>query len=153
MIAGAGCKYNRSITFMAMDSSQYAVFAERLGVDLRRTHERTAAVILDSENESSYVLQEPITTRNLIHFVSEYADSKLNRYLRNNANITHSYFYDNVRPYNVHLSRRSDQQQKPNGHRRSQSIAVREISSHDFDSDLLETSKVSLYTKKQQHKK
>lgn len=50
LIAGGACKYNRTMSFIAMDSSIYGVFAERLGIkSLLDSPDRTAAVILDSE--------------------------------------------------------------------------------------------------------
>lgn len=49
MITGLACKFNRTLSFLAMDSSAYEIFAERLGVDIQDLHKKTAAVILDSE--------------------------------------------------------------------------------------------------------
>lgn len=49
VISGLACKSNRTISFLAMDSTKYELFAERLGVDIRNVEKKTAAVILDSE--------------------------------------------------------------------------------------------------------
>lgn len=49
MISGLACKSNRTISFLAMDSTKYELFAERLGVDIHNVEMKTAAVLLDSE--------------------------------------------------------------------------------------------------------
>lgn len=48
-IAGVGCNVNRSLSFVALDSTLYHVFAERLGVDVLSRKDQTAAVIIDHE--------------------------------------------------------------------------------------------------------
>lgn len=50
-IAGLGCNVNRSLGFVALDSTLYHVFAERLGVDVLAKSDQTAAVIVDHEVE------------------------------------------------------------------------------------------------------
>lgn len=49
VIAGLACKHNRTMSFLAMDSNTYEIFAERLGISIHSLHKSTAAVILDSE--------------------------------------------------------------------------------------------------------
>lgn len=58
MIAGAACKYNRTMSFLAMDSNAYGVYAERLGINLHEMHVKTAAVILDSEVSAEEILTQ-----------------------------------------------------------------------------------------------
>lgn len=49
MITGLACKHNRTLSFLAMDSFTYEIFAERLGITIHNLYKSTAAVILDSE--------------------------------------------------------------------------------------------------------
>lgn len=53
-IAGLACAANRSISFVALDATLYHVFAERLGVDVLRRSDQTAAVIIDHEVGFNY---------------------------------------------------------------------------------------------------
>lgn len=48
-IAELGCLRNRTLSFVAVDSALYHVYAERLGVDVLRAANQTAAVIVDHE--------------------------------------------------------------------------------------------------------
>lgn len=49
LIKGMSCKYNKTLTFLGMDSDLYHAFAERLGVDVLHTTNKTIAVIVDPE--------------------------------------------------------------------------------------------------------
>lgn len=109
-----------------MDSLNYGLVAEKLGVTLKNIAQNTAAIIIDGQvfrvdtlttnektvsfkthchsllpfqfqDESSYVLKETLTTANLIDFVYNYTTNKLARHLRNDRNVKHSHFY---RPIN-----------------------------------------------------
>lgn len=48
-ITGLACKSNRTLSFLSMDSLNYGLVAERLGVSLRRAVQSTAAIIIDSQ--------------------------------------------------------------------------------------------------------
>lgn len=48
-VAELGCARNRTLSFVAVDSALYHVFAERLGVDVLAQVDRTVAVIVDHE--------------------------------------------------------------------------------------------------------
>lgn len=84
--------------------------------------------------------------------------NKLNRHLRNNVNISYSYFYNskNLRRYDVNLRKTVDKNlNNSNAHKTTvvyssterrkkfKSISLTEISSNDFERHVLETNKVS----------
>lgn len=46
---GAACKTNASLTLIALDSMLFYHFAERLGIDLLKCPDKTAAVILNEK--------------------------------------------------------------------------------------------------------
>lgn len=85
--------------------------------------------------------------------------NKLNRHLRNNVNISYSYFYNNnnLRRYDVNLRKTVDEHQtNSNAHhtptvnyshserrKKLKSISLTEISSNNFERHVLETNKVS----------
>lgn len=48
-ITGFACKFNRTLSFLAMDSFNYGLVAEKLGVDLKHAVQNTAAVIIDGQ--------------------------------------------------------------------------------------------------------
>lgn len=48
-ITGLACKFNRTLSFLAMDSFNYGLVAEKLGVDLKHAAQNTAAVIIDGQ--------------------------------------------------------------------------------------------------------
>lgn len=54
-VSELGCVRNRTLSFVAVDSALYHVYAERLGVDVLGAANQTAAVIVDHEVCSSVV--------------------------------------------------------------------------------------------------
>ncbi|EDO38515.1 predicted protein [Nematostella vectensis] len=79
---GAHCHSNKSVNFFYMDSEEYGIIAERLGV--RWGADRVALVIVDVKNEAQYVFDESrqITNDSLVDFVMKSMTSKLERRLR-----------------------------------------------------------------------
>lgn len=49
LVKGLSCKYNKTLTFLGMDSSLYHAFAERLGVDVLNEPNQSVAIIVDHE--------------------------------------------------------------------------------------------------------
>lgn len=52
-VAGLSCNVNRSLSFVALDTTLYHAFAERLGVDVLARKDQTVAIILDHEVSGS----------------------------------------------------------------------------------------------------
>lgn len=48
-ITGLACKSNRTLSFLSMDSLNYGLVAEKLGVSVRHAVQSTAAIIIDSQ--------------------------------------------------------------------------------------------------------
>lgn len=82
------------------------------------------------QDESSYVLKEPLTTSNLIDFVHNYTTHKLTRHLRNDGNAKHSHFYSSVNSQSSE-NYYSDFDQK-NPTRKIETIAISVLSSENF---------------------
>uniref|UniRef100_A0A1B0CT24 Thioredoxin domain-containing protein n=1 Tax=Lutzomyia longipalpis TaxID=7200 RepID=A0A1B0CT24_LUTLO len=81
-ISGLGCKYNKTMSFIVIDSLTYHPFAERLGVDVLAQKDKSAVFIIDPENESTYFMKEDISLRNIMHFVRNFFQKRLNRHLK-----------------------------------------------------------------------
>lgn len=103
---GLACRTNRTLKFMALDSSLYPSFAESLGIDVFNVPHSTVAVIMDPNKESFHLLEHEIlfeevempnfehksivnvpvnsySKKTLIEFIKNYTDGTLPRYLRN----------------------------------------------------------------------
>ncbi|CAG9856574.1 unnamed protein product [Phyllotreta striolata] len=78
-LAGLSCKTNKTLVFLAMDSLLHYKFAEKLGIDLSKQPDRSAAVILNDKLESHFVLQQSINRESLKEFILNYTESQLNR--------------------------------------------------------------------------
>lgn len=48
-IIGLGCKTNKTLSFLAMDSFTYGLFAEKLGISLDKWNKSTAAIVIDAQ--------------------------------------------------------------------------------------------------------
>lgn len=97
------------------------------------------------QNESSYVLQDSVTTENLISFVSDFKINKLARHLRGNANISHSYYFDHYRQYEVNIRKSDTRQNEKSTYgsmRAPKSITLTELNSNNFEKQVLDTNKV-----------
>uniref|UniRef100_A0A1L8DU29 Putative thioredoxin/protein disulfide isomerase n=1 Tax=Nyssomyia neivai TaxID=330878 RepID=A0A1L8DU29_9DIPT len=93
-ISGLGCKYNKTMSFIVIDSLTYHPFAERLGVDVLAQKDKSAVFIIDPENESTYFMKEDITLKNIMHFVRNFYHKRLNRHLKTSdtpTSFTHTF--------------------------------------------------------------
>lgn len=145
-----------------MDSLNYGLIAEKLGISLKNLPQSTAAIIVDGQvfeeisknkllfisipllfqDESSYVLKDTLSTTNLIDFVYNYTTNKVSRHLRHDQNIKHSHFYRSVNSQNDQNYHFNAEQRKSN--RKFESIAIPTISSENFTNFLSEPHKVSI---------
>lgn len=48
-IIGLGCKTNKTLSFLAMDSLTYGLVAEKLGISLENSNKSTAAIVIDAQ--------------------------------------------------------------------------------------------------------
>lgn len=48
-ILGLGCKTNKTLSFLAMDSFTYGLIAEKLGISLENMNKSTAAIVIDAQ--------------------------------------------------------------------------------------------------------
>lgn len=131
-----------------MDSLNYGIVAEKLGISLKNFAQSTAAIIVDGQvfeeitknklvflnihsyvffqDESSYVLKETLSTTNLIDFVYNYTTNKVSRHLRHDQNIKHSHFYRSVNSQN------DQNAEHKKSSRKFESIAIPTISSENL---------------------
>ncbi|XP_058448387.1 thioredoxin domain-containing protein 11 [Malaya genurostris] len=100
LIRGLSCKYNKTLTFLGMDSALYHAFAERLGVDVLNKPNRSVVMIVDHEDESTYLLREEISLASMAKFVHDFYNRTYPRFLRtNNVSFknTHSFNTSEIR--------------------------------------------------------
>ncbi|KAL1494146.1 hypothetical protein ABEB36_009791 [Hypothenemus hampei] len=78
---------NTSLNFIALDSIRDEVFAQRLGIDISTKFHRTAAVIVNEQMETHYILEEPVTNRNLRNFIQRFMNDSLPRSMESNIDL------------------------------------------------------------------
>ncbi|KAJ9585352.1 hypothetical protein L9F63_002849 [Diploptera punctata] len=82
---GLACRTNRTISLIAMDSLQFHQFAEGLGIDILKRTDKTAVVIFNVIQESSYILEGDVSKGAILEFITNYTDGTLNRSLRSSG--------------------------------------------------------------------
>lgn len=142
-INGLACKFNRTLSFLSMDSLNYGLVAEKLGVSLKHAVQSTAAVIIDGQDESSYVLNAALTTTNLIDFVYNFTTNKLVRHLRHDNNAKHSHFFNatnsqNFENYQPRFDRNTVSQ-------KMETISIPILSSENFKNAIFDPHRVSTF--------
>ena len=152
LISGLACKHNRTFTLFAMDSVNYFTFAEHLGVDLLEKENMTAAIIIDHENESTYLLNQHINLSSLTNFISNYHRGRLTRFRRSNSvQYKHTHFFD-VNEYlrhtksnerkNVKISYKKKCELDNSKRKKVDNVVIKEIHSEDFEEAVLTPNKV-----------
>lgn len=76
------CSVNKTLAFVIIDSLYYFHFAEGLGIDILNFPDKTACVILDSQDESQFVMKEKFGRNNLAQFINDYVFGFLKRSMR-----------------------------------------------------------------------
>lgn len=93
------------------------------------------------QDESSYVLNDTLTTTNLIDFVYNYSTKKLMRHLRHDREAKHSHFYRSTKSQCDDNYDPSVGQQ--NFNRKFEPITITTISSGNFTSFIADPHRVS----------
>jgi hypothetical protein len=153
LVSGLACKSNRTFTLVSIDSNNFHTFAERLGIDILEVKNRTTALIMDQENESTFLLDVPVNMFSLTQFLYSYHRGWLTRFLRTNSvQYKHTHLFD-VNEFLVEkkkeklnrksvLERRScedDKERKKESH-----VVITEINSEEFEGLVLKSNKVCL---------
>ncbi|XP_069692379.1 thioredoxin domain-containing protein 11 [Periplaneta americana] len=86
---GLACSTNKTMSLIAMDSLQFHQFAEGLGIDVLARRDKTAVVIFNVLQESSYVLDTEFSKGAVLEFITNYTDGLLNRSLRSSSGPPH----------------------------------------------------------------
>uniref|UniRef100_A0A1Q3FF51 Putative conserved plasma membrane protein n=1 Tax=Culex tarsalis TaxID=7177 RepID=A0A1Q3FF51_CULTA len=101
LVKGLSCKYNKTLTFLGMDSALYHAFAERLGVDVLNEPNQSVAIIVDHEDESSYLLRRNITLASMAKLVHGFYNRTYGRF-RRSSNVS----FANTHSFNMHELRK-----------------------------------------------
>ena len=79
-LSGLGCRTNKTLSFLAVDSLHHQDMASRLGVNLSsRDPPNTAAVIVDVEREAHFILDASLSKHTLAAFILNYTHGLLDR--------------------------------------------------------------------------
>lgn len=148
LVSGLACKFNRTLTLIAIDSINFHTFAERLGVDILEMENKTAAFIMDQENESSFMLDEPVDMKSLTKFIYSYHRGRLQRFLRSNkAQYEHTHFF-NINDFMDVKKDEHAKSQKVTGRRtcdtakrKVHSVVIPEIASEEFEDVVVRSDK------------
>lgn len=140
-ITGLACKSNRTLSFLSMDSLNYGLVAEKLGVSLKQAVQSTAAVIVDGQEESSYILNEALTTTNLIDFVYNFTTKKLVRHLRHDSHANHSHFFNATNSQNFENYQPSIDRNDVS--RKMETVSIATLSSENFTNAIFDAHRVS----------
>lgn len=151
LIKGLGCKSNKTFTLISMDSNNFHTFAERLGVDILEMENKTVAMIMDQEYESTYLLDEPVNLNSLSRFLYTYHRGGIKRFLRTNSiQYEHTHFFDineflNVKKKEI-IIRNTERDKKicsvDSDKPRDTHVVIREINSEHFDNAVVRSNKV-----------
>jgi thiol-disulfide isomerase/thioredoxin len=133
--AGLGCRTDRPLSIIAIDSLLFPAFTENLGIDVFNETHATVAMIIEPQNETIYVLNErlrhlkqpqSISKQNLYRFIRDFDEQKLNRYVRSKS------------PDRISSRQNCQSQRNADG---TQVVCVPEISAHSFAEVVLDTNK------------
>lgn len=155
LVSGLACKSNKTFTLILIDSVSFHTFAERLGIDILEVENKTAAVIIDHENESTFVLDEPVNLSSLARFLYSYHRGGLTRSLRSSSvEYRHTHFFDMNEFLNVKKKEQLDnriiigkRRCEPDTAKRKiqvHNVVIREITSKDFDDVVVKSNKVRI---------
>lgn len=151
LVSGLACKYNKTFSLIAIDSISFHTFAERLGIDILEIENKTVAVIMDHENESTFLMNESVNLNSLSRFVYNYYKGRLQRYLRTNSvQYKHTHFFDlnefmnEVNKHKV-TNNKGSEIKKQCGHYsgkvKDQHVTIKEINSEDFEEIVIGSNK------------
>lgn len=94
------------------------------------------AILFYSQDESSYVLKEALTTANLIDFVHNFTMKKLTRHLRHDNHAKHSHFYK---------ATKSQVETDKNGvNRKVETVSIAILSAENFSDIIFDPHRVSV---------
>lgn len=152
LISGMACKFNRSLSLLSMDSINFHAFAEKLGVNILDVENKTIAVILDNEFESTYILDEPINLNSLSRFIYAFHRGSLTRNIRsNNFDYKHTHFFDSNEFLTNKRKEKSVKKTIPtrkvckeelNNLENRKHIVIKEINSDEFENEVIKSNKV-----------
>ncbi|XP_055639657.1 thioredoxin domain-containing protein 11 [Toxorhynchites rutilus septentrionalis] len=103
-IRGMACRYNKTMTILGMDSTLYHAFAERLGVDVLHEPNKSVAIIVDHEDESTYLLRDNINLATMAKLVHNFYNRTYPRFLRSG-----SISFKNTHSFNLSEFRKESQ--------------------------------------------
>lgn len=150
LVSGLACKTNRTFTLISIDSVSFHTFAERLGIDILEMENKTAAIITDHENESTFLLDEPVNLNSLTRFMYSYHRGGLKRFLRTNSvQYKHTHFFDINEFLNVKQKEQLDTKDiigkkvcsTDTAKRKAQNVVIKEINSEEFDDAVVRSNK------------
>lgn len=151
LVSGLACKSNKTFTLLAIDSISFHTFAERLGINILEMENRSAVMIMDQENESTYLLDEPINLNSITQFLYSYHRGGLNRFQRTNSvQFKHTHFFNMNDFLNVKKKEKIDQVgvngrkkcEHENAKPKIHNLVLTEINSEHFDEVIVRSNKV-----------
>lgn len=142
-VSGMACQMNRTFSLITIDSLLYHTFAERLGIDILTIQNKSVALIIDNESESTYRLNGEISVRTLTDFMSNYKRRALKRFMRSDSvQYKHTHFYSALEEQLQHERSRAKQFNKTtNINRNSRKITIQEIFSETFEEEVIRSNK------------
>lgn len=142
-ISGMACEMNRTFSLIAIDSILYHTFAERLGIDILTRENQSAAIIMDNESESTFLLNKPISISSLTNFLINFKNRSLARYMRSDSvQYKHTHFYTNEDILQTNGVPKNLNKSKTMG-RKSRKVSMDEIFSENFEEEVIRCNKVS----------
>jgi hypothetical protein len=125
-VTGFACQTNSSLGFVAIDSLRFSHFAEKLGVDLSTSVQKTGVVIVDEKMETHHIMAANLNGTNLRLFIRNFTQNTLSRSLRSR----------------VHLKTKSNHFYPHLDCSRSSHFCVTELATHNFLDTILQPNKV-----------
>ncbi|XP_037302968.1 thioredoxin domain-containing protein 11 isoform X2 [Manduca sexta] len=104
-VQGLACATNSTLYMLAVDSVKNHHFAEALGIDITSKKDMTGVVILDSKQESQYVLSGDYNAKSIRDFVYNFTAKRLKRSLRTRIDdAAHTHYFGSDGLQELHAS-------------------------------------------------
>ncbi|RZC27651.1 thioredoxin domain-containing protein 11 [Asbolus verrucosus] len=90
-ITGLACKTNLTLAFIALDSLRFYHFAEKLGVDLPDSSQKSGVVIINEKMETHHIMESHLSSKNVRLFIYNFTQRTLPRSLHSQVVVVFYY--------------------------------------------------------------
>ncbi|XP_037916516.1 thioredoxin domain-containing protein 11 isoform X5 [Hermetia illucens] len=85
---GKAREFNRTLSFILLDSIMYKPIASRLGIDITAVPKNSSMIIIDDAHDSTYHLKGEISTKSVISFIKNFISGTVRRKFRSTKRVS-----------------------------------------------------------------